>query len=321
MEYAELGYGLDPAPPGPVRPFRDVYTEMPERFPVSGAFLPLSVARWRWTGRPELFGHLDENGDDRVDEHELARGLGRGAQLLRGDCAGPLGPKGWGGSELVFRLLDRDGDGLVSRHELAEGLGPHAVRLVHGQPAHGPVLPPGASYGWRGVGRWVSFADREDKARYMAEAARHDAEDPAVRSWARQFLRLPVEERADRVLEFVQACIRYEQDPAWYGPNRERHGVELLDSSAVGLHRAYGDCDLKARLFVALCLASGVEAKIDPVFRGDTGFPHVRAKVLRRSSETGGEGWDVADPTITNSAIGRLPRQPQTKFPPDPEPS
>jgi transglutaminase-like putative cysteine protease len=90
---------------------------------------------------------------------------------------------------------------------------------------------------------------------------------------------------------------------------------ELLDSAAVGLHRGYGDCDLKARLFVALCLACGVAAEIEPVFKGETGFPHVRARVLTETSETGGERWETADPTIVNSTIGHLPRKALTAFP------
>jgi hypothetical protein len=133
------------------------------------------------------------------------------------------------------------------------------------------------------------FADREAKAKYMSEAARHDAEDPTVRAWARQFLPLPRHKRAGAILRFVQRCIRYERDPAWYDDQGNRHGIELLDSAATGLFRAYGDCDLKARLFVALCLACGVAADIDPVFTGQNGFPHVRARALAELAETAGE--------------------------------
>ncbi len=102
----------------------------------------------------------------------------------------------------------------------------------------------------------------------MSKAARHDAEDPILLGWARQFLPLPRDQRAGAILRFVQRCIRYERDPAWFDDQGNRHGIELLDSAAVGLHRAYGDCDLKARVFVALCLACGVKADIEPVFTG-----------------------------------------------------
>src|SRR5262249_43599152 len=110
---------------------------------VAGAYPPLGIARWRWSGRPALFDHLDLNRDGVVDEHHLERGLGRGVSLLRGEAAGPLGADAWEGSPRVFQALDENKDGLVTRADLEGGLGEHAVRLVHGEPAHGPRLPPG----------------------------------------------------------------------------------------------------------------------------------------------------------------------------------
>jgi len=304
------GYGLEIHMP------ERVYTPMPARMVVNGTLAPLCVAHWRWSGRPDVFDHLDVNHDGVVDEDELDA-LGQGTELLRDEAAGPLDGLDlgmWGGSPRLFRALDADRDGRVTRHELEEGLGPHAVRLVRGEPAHGPRLPAGAAYGWRGAARWVNFTGREDKARYMAEAAEHDAEDPQVISWAEHFRRVPIEDRAAAILRFVQKCIEYRRDPAWFDAQGNRHGVELLDSSAVGFFRGYGDCDLKARMFVALCLAAGVPAKIDPVFTGDSGFPHVRAQVcVDGTGETAGSTWKVADPTIVNSTIGHLPEHPRTE--------
>jgi hypothetical protein len=301
--------------PGSVAPGL-VPREMPERG--WGAYAdvpPLRMARWRWSGDPALFDSLDANGDAFVDEHELGRGLGRGAEILRGRVMGPLDASSWGGSPAVFRLVDADRDGWVTQGELARALGTHALRLVRGEPAHGPALPRGATVSWRGHAHWVTFPDREAKAAYMQAAAEDDQWDPAVVAWARQFTSLPLAERARAILRFVQRCIRYERDPATHDAEGVRHGIELLDGSAVGFNRAYGDCDLKARMLVALCLASGCQARIDPVFTGENGFPHVRAVVW-----VDGRGWQVADPTIVNSEIGWLPPKPLTKFPPgDPE--
>ena len=315
--YAELGQGLMPRATGLPQSYPPVYEPMPARVPVSDAFVPLRVARWRWSGHPNLFDLLDANADDFVDEHELARGLGRGALVLRGETSGPLDANAWEGLPAVFRTVDADHDGRVTRRELEAALGPHALRLARGQPAHGPALPPGAAHGWRGHARWVTFPNREAKAEYMAEAAEHDQEDPAVLSWARQFSGLQVEERAPAILRFVQRCVRYERDPGTHDAAGVRHGIELLDSSAVGFNRGYGDCDLKARMFVALCLACGCRAKVSPVFAGENGFPHVRAEVWVDGGETAGGGWEVADPTIVNSEIGKLPRKPLTAFPPE----
>ena len=191
-----------------------------------------------------------------------------------------------------------------------------AGAAARGHPAHGLLLPEGTAYGWTATGRWAYFPDREAKAAYMRAAAHHDALNPEVRSWAKEFDRLRLEERAAAILRFVQECIRYERDPATFDRDGTRHGIELLDSAPVGLFRGYGDCDLKARLFVALCLASGLVAEIDPVFRGAYRFPHVRAKVLRVTGETSvaPQQWDVADPTIINSTIGHLPDHPLTTW-------
>jgi hypothetical protein len=186
-----------------------------------------------------------------------------------------------------------------------------AQALLAREALRGSLLPPGSTYGWRGSGRWIRFANREAKAAYMAAAARHDAHDPAVLAWARAFAGLPRPHREEAILRFAQRCIRYERDPAWYDRGGQRHGIELLDSSTVALQRGYGDCDVKARLFVALCLATGVRAEIEPVFRGENGFPHVRARVLGPD----GRRWQTADPTIINSTIGKLPRHPLTAFP------
>jgi hypothetical protein len=282
------------------------------RYDVRPPMPAFAVPRWAWSGRAEAFDILDVNGDGLVDTGELEATLGEDAlQVLRGERRGSLQREEWRGPPALFDVLDANGDGRLEEHELRAGLGSSAVRLARGEPALGPRLPPGAAHGWRGRARWICFKDREDKARYMFDAARHDANDPSIQSWATLFRRLPRPECEAAILRFCQCCIRYERDPGWQDDAGNRHGIELLDSSAVGLQRGYGDCDLKARVFVALCLACGVPAEIEPVFRGDNGFPHVRARVLRPD----GRGWETADPTIVNSTIGRLPERPLTALP------
>jgi hypothetical protein len=188
-----------------------------------------------------------------------------------------------------------------------------------------PTLPAGTRYLLVGVRRHVVFPTRADKVRYMREAGIRDARDPIVLSWANQFSPLPRPAREGAILRFAQLAIRYERDPSWYDAEGKRHGVEVLDSPAVVVHRGFADCDAKERFFRALCLACDVPAEMDPVLVGENAFPHVRSKVwyaapeLRRwyAIDADAPRWLVADPTIVNSTIGRLPRHALTSMPLD----
>jgi transglutaminase-like putative cysteine protease len=135
--------------------------------------------------------------------------------------------------------------------------------------------------------RRVVFDSKEQKAAYMQEGAVRDAKNPRVLAVARRFLALASPwARARAILLFCQVCIEYVPDP----------GEEVLEGSPVVLERGFGDCDAKARLFVALALGAGLEAEHEPIFRGDS-FPHVRARVLL------GGRWLFVDPSILNSDL------------------
>lgn len=139
----------------------------------------------------------------------------------------------------------------------------------------------------------IFFDTKEDKAAYMQAAAQQDARTPQLLAAAQRFWGIADPwKRAQAILRFCQYCIQYVKDP---GP-----GIEVLDSSEVGLWRGFGDCDLKARLCVALMLASALDAEIEPVFREDA-FPHVRARVYLNRQ------WWSIDPSIVNSDIGQIP--------------
>lgn len=135
-----------------------------------------------------------------------------------------------------------------------------------------------------------SFASNREKAGFMLDQSIADARLPAVLHWANIFRQMPVDERPNAIYRFVQWSIDYVRDP----------GQEVLEDAATVLLRGYGDCDAKSRVFVALCLASGIAARGLPV-RVDDGFPHIAAEVY-----IGGQ-WQKADPTILNSAIGQIP--------------
>ncbi len=136
----------------------------------------------------------------------------------------------------------------------------------------------------------VDFPTGLAKAQYMKRASIADASLDAVLRWARVFRELPLDARAPAILKFCQYALDYVRDPK----------REVLEDSTVTLTRGFGDCDAKSRVFIALCLACGIAARSFPV-RPEADFPHVLAEVYWRGM------WQRADPTILNSAIGRVP--------------
>jgi hypothetical protein len=274
------------------------------------------IGRWQWGGVPYVFDALEPDVEGWLSIGQLERALGRrGLRLLADETGEPVPRAHWDGTGAAFTALDGDGDGFVDDRDLRRGLGRAATDLALDGVPPGPALPDGAEFlAPHGGGVWVTFPGREAKAAYMAAAPARDARDPNVIKWVRQFTRLPPEQRAAAILRFCQLSVRYQRDPAWFDREGRRHGIEVLESSGVTLARGYGDCDAKTRLFLTLCLLCGVPARLAPVFTGEDGFPHVRAEVLQ-TTETGGEAWEVADPSIVNSRIGHVPAHVQTHVP------
>jgi len=136
----------------------------------------------------------------------------------------------------------------------------------------------------------VHFPSNLEKARYMAAGSVADLQLAEVQRWAAVFRRLPLAQRPAAILKFCQYSIDYVRDPR----------REVLEDSAVTLLRGYGDCDAKARLFVTLSRASGIQAR-EHCVRPAQDFPHILAEVCLNGR------WLRVDPTILNSSIGRIP--------------
>ena len=165
------------------------------------------------------------------------------------------------------------------------------------------------------------FASPMAKARWIDGMATLDARLPLVREMARRYVKAYGSNDPERVLRpwhaFCRDTIRYVPD----GP-----GEELSDSEQT-LKKGTGDCDDKARLFVAgvrsmkLC-----PARILPVFEGDH-FKHVQAEVFLpviagyrdvRASRLGGgvriihapvydHRWLVAELIVKGVELGSYP--------------
>lgn len=150
----------------------------------------------------------------------------------------------------------------------------------------------------------VDYATPEEKAHWLDAMASVDARLPIVRELAGRTARARSANRLDLVASDLQRLvrdgIRYVRDPG---------EEEFADSNTV-LRRGFGDCDDKARLFVALCRACGVTARIRPVFLGDA-FVHVQAEVKYSGSERDpraqADGWLVVELILRGVGVGDDP--------------
>lgn len=125
------------------------------------------------------------------------------------------------------------------------------------------------------------------KWRFLERVPELDAQDPALRDVATHLWRAAL----CRPRVFVHLAhalardgITYQTDTARTGgediagfTRRQSHALEALE-------RGRDDCDAKARLFVALCRAAGLRARMVPRWEGET-LRHVSAAVTLEGKE------------------------------------
>jgi transglutaminase-like putative cysteine protease len=157
----------------------------------------------------------------------------------------------------------------------------------------------------RVVRRTVAFRDGREKAAYLDAMASLDARLPLVREFGGRFAKAhdsnDVEAMVRDIFHFVRDVIHYVHDPTF---------EEFADTATI-LTRGFDDCDGKARTFVALCRAIGIEARIRPVFNAAGDFVHVQAEARWRGSEhvknAQPGGWILAETTIKGCELGQDP--------------
>jgi hypothetical protein len=148
----------------------------------------------------------------------------------------------------------------------------------------------------------VVFGSAVEKARWLGEAARRDAELPFVR-WAARTIASPDAgpiECAEAFFRYCRDGIAFVDDPGDF---------ETFESSDVILERGYDDCDGKARCFVALCLARGIPARVRNIFGGEDDYYHVQAEVRLPHSEVLPAalpgGWLICEFTLPDVELGQ----------------
>jgi Transglutaminase-like superfamily len=139
-----------------------------------------------------------------------------------------------------------------------------------------PCRVPGASQG-----RVIGWPNLIEKANWLDGAASLDALRRGITNVAGRFCSMPSGESRTRAIQrWVRDNVRYVHD---YRVSQQARGEEFADAESV-IERGYGDCDDKARLFVALVRAAealvplNTGARIRPVFHR-TGGPQTAPRV------------------------------------------
>ena len=156
--------------------------------------------------------------------------------------------------------------------------------------------------------RVIRWSSSEEKARWLDGAARLDSLTVPVRRFAARFVAAykHAADRARAIQRWVRDHVRYTKDaPRMAGAM----GEEFASSEDI-LRRLTDDCDGKSRLFVALCLAAGLEARIRPVFKGPH-FVHVQGEVRWPGSSAEPQampgGWMLAELIVRGVNLGDDP--------------
>ena len=163
--------------------------------------------------------------------------------------------------------------------------------------------------------RVIKFKTLEEKAHWLDAASSLDALRYGTQAVAKRFTyQKDPELRARAIHRFVRDKIHYEHD---FRTSTNQPGEEFADPSTL-IKRGYGDCDDKARMFVALMRAAeivdpvGTEARIRAVFEKDPkAFVHVQAETRfpnsKRVKNAMPDGWILAELILKGCELGQNP--------------
>jgi transglutaminase-like putative cysteine protease len=158
------------------------------------------------------------------------------------------------------------------------------------------------------VRRLLTFDSLQEKAAWLDAAASLDAHLPYIRELAIRFQKA---RGANDLGGLARDLHRFARDSIayCYGPSAQ----EFADSETI-LTRPGGACDNcagKSRVFVALCRAVELDARIVPNFRRPNEFNHVQAEVRWPGSEqdayAGPGGWLRAELIVQGVPLGAGP--------------
>lgn len=156
--------------------------------------------------------------------------------------------------------------------------------------------------------------DSQHKWKLLQEMPAIDSKDEHLRHMADLIWELS----GHRVMRFFKLAFAVARDGVSFESDIKQFGHE--DIAGVTRHpepgdaldaysRGSDDCDAKARLFVALCLARGFEARLWPLWKGDQ-LSHVAGEVKYQGK------WIHAETILSRARLGEMhtevPKEPTT---------
>lgn len=108
---------------------------------------------------------------------------------------------------------------------------------------------------------------------------------------------------AKLAMAVARDCIQYQLDSDRVGREQIDGYTDPERSSDAALRRGYDDCDAKARLFVALCLAAGIAAEMVPRWKGER-LAHVSGRAFVQGPGETGARWYPAETILARARLG-----------------
>lgn len=158
------------------------------------------------------------------------------------------------------------------------------------------------------------YIDSEHKWALLQEMPLIDSKNEKLKELAAKIWDISL----GRPKTFLKLALAVARDGIEYASDIKQFGHE--DIAGVTRHpepndavdaylRGHDDCDAKARLFVALCLARGFEARLWPLWKKGQ-LTHVAAEVLYRGK------WVHAETILSRARLGEMhtevPKEPKT---------
>ena len=154
----------------------------------------------------------------------------------------------------------------------------------------------------------------QKKWELLQEMPRIDSNNPKLRHLADLIWEISL----GRPITFFKLALAVARDGISFESDIKQFGHEDIagltrypePSDAVDAYlRGHDDCDAKARLFVALCLARGFDARLWPLWKGNQ-LTHVAAEVRYRGK------WIHAETILARARLGEMhtdvPKEPTT---------